>query len=348
MDYEKKYKEVLERARKTYQNLKEHSDWIASYHTIEEIFPELAESEDEKNIKGLINELKCSLRAANCQNEACNGGHEKRIALLEWAIAWLEKQGEQKEYTFKSLPRLLDMIEPTSKAKAYCQKLIDTLVKEGYSTDAKIVGEWLMEMNGEKVPMATMDSQKPVEMKTPEESLGINSEKYNKIVDECIFGEQQQPIEVEPFKIEHGKFYYCIKDYYSGVCKRCSKGDVVQALLGMSMMALNEKAFEYFLPVNSIEQKPVEWSEEDEQFLLVCKNALSKYQVSDKWDAGIISQWLENRLKSHYSQKQWKPSEKQLKALKWATCEFHPDCPDTMEQLKYLCTELKSLYYDGN
>jgi len=51
------------------------------------IFPELKESEDEKNIKDLIDELKLSLRAANCQNDACGGGHEKRIALLEWAIA---------------------------------------------------------------------------------------------------------------------------------------------------------------------------------------------------------------------------------------------------------------------
>ena len=34
--------------------------------------------------------------------------------------------------------------------------------------------------------------QKPViEMKTPEESLGIDSETYNKIVDECIYGEQK-------------------------------------------------------------------------------------------------------------------------------------------------------------
>ena len=56
------------------------------------IFPELKESEGEKNIKDLIDELKCSLRAANCQNDACGGGHEKRIALLEWSIAWIEKQ----------------------------------------------------------------------------------------------------------------------------------------------------------------------------------------------------------------------------------------------------------------
>ena len=69
------------------------------------------------------------------------------------------KQVKPKEYTFKSLPRLLDMIEPTNKAKEYCQKLIDTLAKEGYTTDAKIVGECLKKMNGEDIPMAIMDEK---------------------------------------------------------------------------------------------------------------------------------------------------------------------------------------------
>ena len=49
--------------------------------------------------------------------------------------------------------------------------------------------------------------------------------------------------------------------------------------------------------VQSLSQ-PKEWSEEDEQYLLVCKNALAKYQITNKWDAGIISRWLENKLKS--------------------------------------------------
>lgn len=38
------------------------------------------------------------------------------------------------------------------------------------------------------------------------------------------------------------------------------------------------------------------WSEEDEQYLLVCKNALAKYQTTDKWDANIIYNWLKNKL----------------------------------------------------
>ena len=50
--------------------------------------------------------------------------------------------------------------------------------------------------------------------------------------------------------------------------------------------------------LKEIEKKPSEWGEEDEQYLLVCKNALIKYQHSDQWDANIISRWLENRVKS--------------------------------------------------
>lgn len=50
--------------------------------------------------------------------------------------------------------------------------------------------------------------------------------------------------------------------------------------------------------LKNIEQKPAEWSEEDDQYLLVCKNALYKYQSTDKWDATIIYNWLCNRLRS--------------------------------------------------
>ena len=56
-----------------------------------------------------------------------------------------------------------------------------------------------------------------------------------------------------------------------------------------------------------VEQKSA-WSEEDEQYLLICKNALAKYQITDKWDASIISRWLETKLKSLRPQpkQEWK------------------------------------------
>lgn len=47
---------------------------------------------------------------------------------------------------------------------------------------------------------------------------------------------------------------------------------------------------------NRVLPHELEWSKDDEQYLLVCKNALAKYQVSDKWDANIIYNWLKNKL----------------------------------------------------
>ena len=147
--YEKKYKEALERAREEWTNNLDNA--YSNYRErLEIIFPELKESEDERIRKWIIDDIRY-----NMNNEPLNNSEYKKKA--EKAIAWLEKQAEQKEYTFKSLPRLLEMIEPTERAKAYCQKLIDALIKEGYATDAKIVGECLKQMNGEKVALATMD-----------------------------------------------------------------------------------------------------------------------------------------------------------------------------------------------
>lgn len=71
------------------------------------------------------------------------------------------------------------------------------------------------------------------------------------------------PNALEECKIEHGQYYYCIKDYYSGGCKRASKGEVVQALRGLDIMSLGVKANEYFLPVKRIVDTRSNWSNED-------------------------------------------------------------------------------------
>ena len=84
MDYEKKYKDALEKARK-----------LCAYPTIQpfvsdlkDLFPELAESEDEKIRKELIEYIK------NWKKAYCSDSVKQDI--LDNFIAWLEKQGEQK------------------------------------------------------------------------------------------------------------------------------------------------------------------------------------------------------------------------------------------------------------
>lgn len=83
MDYEKAYKEALERA-KEFQKSKEGLCVL----TAESIFPELAESEDEKIRKGLIDIFNTALGQDFLQRKA--GLNEKEV------IAYLEKQKEQK------------------------------------------------------------------------------------------------------------------------------------------------------------------------------------------------------------------------------------------------------------
>ena len=77
MDYEKKYKETLEKARQ----LCAYSSTKPFISDLQNLFPELAESEDER-IRNEIIEL-VNMFDGDPNNKA------------EW-IAWLEKQGEQK------------------------------------------------------------------------------------------------------------------------------------------------------------------------------------------------------------------------------------------------------------
>ena len=69
---------------------------------------------------------------------------------------------------------------------------IKKTITENYELDAKLTKAicWLEKQCEQKI-------------KTPEESLGIDSDTYNKIVDECIYGEQKPIDKVEPnFKKE--------------------------------------------------------------------------------------------------------------------------------------------------
>ena len=68
---------------------------------------------------------------------------------------------------------------------------IKKTITENYELDAKLTNAicWLEKQGEQKI-------------KTPEESLGIDYDTYNKIVDECIYGEQKHTDKVESnFKV---------------------------------------------------------------------------------------------------------------------------------------------------
>ena len=166
---------------------KRFTDWLEKQGTP----VKLSEEEQNRFAKGVLSSCALSfidyLDAHKYESKMCvsngecedieNAFHNAMWDRLHrYYCKYIEKQCEQKEYTFKSIPRLLDMIKPSDRAKAYCQKLMDSLQKEGYSTDAKIVGESLKIMNGEDVPIAIMDEkqseQKPTNKVEPKFKVG--------------------------------------------------------------------------------------------------------------------------------------------------------------------------------
>lgn len=92
MDYEKKYMEALERAKKL------HSEPTGGTERIvcEQIFPELAESEDERIRKEILDYL------------------VSRGFSNEW-IAWLEKQGEKALHDYREASGALNKLETKKK-----------------------------------------------------------------------------------------------------------------------------------------------------------------------------------------------------------------------------------------
>lgn len=83
------------------------------------------------------------------------------------------------------------------------------------------------------------------------------------------------------------------------------------------------------------EQKPVEWSEEDEEALDMCLDVVPK-----KWKtkSGILlTKWLKDKLRPS-----WKPSEEQMKALK-AVIDSPTQYQCIVNELKPLYNELKKL-----
>ena len=124
-NYKEKYETLIE-AIKVLRDTNPSDSGIQNW--VNDYVPELAESEDEKIRKTLIRFFKDQYPN---ETKMYDGS-----VTVGKAIAWLEKQETtQKPFTFKSLPRLLDMIKPSDRAVAYSNKLADSLEIDGYTAD---------------------------------------------------------------------------------------------------------------------------------------------------------------------------------------------------------------------
>ena len=162
---------------------------------------------------------------------------------------------------------------------------------------------------------------------------GISAESILKMAKEELIkrGVVQKPVEC--LKAERDGWYVCIKDFYAGGKKQCSIGDLVQAKGGMYMMgkedisewfrrAYYEEVRDAFGPntdTNIPEQKPAEWSEEDEKMIDTIVSTLGQY-IDYKAVSGTGSGYATPRYSKEIDwlkslRPSWKPSEVHLSAL---------------------------------
>lgn len=218
MDYEKAYKNALAHAREIHRNEgKKRRD-------MEWLFPELCESEDEKIRKSLIILLQHFCKGYRVP------GLDFPVSYKDM-LAWLKKQDEchishDDEIMIKQLTEYFitghglqntneTVVEWLNDVKEKLEKLGEVESdNDDIETEEKGIREAFNKIEDEKQGEQKLNpcdecinvkgcincengelretEQKPaVKMKTPEESLGINSDIYNEIVDKCIYGEQK-------------------------------------------------------------------------------------------------------------------------------------------------------------
>lgn len=196
---------------------------------------------------------------SNAERLYKNNGYS--VFRIEENQVWLEKQGEH------------DM----GISEATKQKLEDNLNKALEKETPESLNKFLEEQSEQKTT---------IEMKTPEESLDIDSDTYNKIVDECIYGEQK-PAEDSAKVSESSTEEKDMGEYKKGF--ECGKQRVLKYPEDFGLC------------------KKSAWSEEDEAKL---KSIL--FHIEDVENKDVID-WLKF-LKERCT---WKPSDEQMHYLSW-------------------------------
>ena len=295
MDYKEKYNKLVE-AIKVLQEINPSDEGIQNW--VNDNVPELKVSEDERIRKELIKETK---------------GSEVRLfetVTNDEFVAWLEKQGEQ--------PQGKSALDAANEVKVDNQNCVKPAKVEPKFKVGDIIRlkdgdglEWTVEevLNNGYYTIVCADrddfiqlddkwelvEQKPAfETKTPEESLGIDSETYNKIVDECILGEQKPTWSEEDDIMVHDIDY----------ALRCQITYPISKLQSMSNWILNIK--------DRVQPKQ-EWSEED-KYNLSDIEAMIHTMKGDGLNADRLIKWL----KSLRPQSHWKPSDEQIIAINTA------------------------------
>ena len=344
MDYEKKYKDALERA-KAYQGLRSE---------MEIIFPELKESEgkDEKIRKALIRAFK-SLNTIKVWN-----GIERTDI-----IDWLEKQGEHANFRNKiqigdkvtrnedgvlvNLSQLNRVAKKQGEQKhadnaepkfhkgdwvVYCNDDVDLITgieENGYCINNS---GYIPFVCASDVRLWAIEDAKDGDVLVSESTCGLGSW-Y------CIFKslDGDESMTVYCYLTRDGRFEtkkeLCFdKDPYN--TKPATKEQ--RDLLFQKMHEAGYKWDAEKKELKNVEQKPAAWSEEDEKQARQIERIVHDDGCTQKLQKQIAD-WLKS-LKDRYT---WKPSDEQIMALRFVLNHIPYD--SHKEEISGLLEQLKKL-----
>lgn len=282
----KRYDEALEIAKKNYitaQDLCEGSKiGVECFkNTLENIFPELKESEDER-----ILELIKKYVHYNISDMALNADHITREQLEDW----LEKQSK-KEYALKSFKdedvrKFMQRIEKEAKAYdfnlpnrsydiyAFAKDLLSWLEKQGKQFDDNIINS-----SDERIRKAILEG-----LIDCRDAPDLGWSNFGGIeIDDCIawLEKQCEDKEINNFDVLPG-LYKCVHRMFDGtpdskllfevgnIYKCLSKHDIAEfeVSYGHSVYLEDPVVCKHFIPFkNQSEQKPTDWSEEDKEHI---------------------------------------------------------------------------------
>jgi hypothetical protein len=323
----------------------------------------------------------------------------------EKAKAYDEAIKRAKEFVSKDNVEVTEYIFPElaeSEDERIRKEMIEILKKEAHDFPSSVIAE----KSNSWIAWLEKQGEQKLEMKTPEESLGIDSETYNKIVDECVYGEQKPKFRVgDTIKCKYDDRQFTIKsvdldkgtytytqegcgndiDYadeefelveqkpadkveprfkvgdkiYLKPEHRMPDDDTPIANTVFEIRAIDDKHYKFdgsyiFIEDQDkyelVEQKQ-EWSEEDESILqgiwdeiLANKHNAKEYEwkTYDKF-----LNWL-NFLKDRVgcevnctTTREWKPSDEQIMALRWVLNHIPYD--SHKEEISGLLEQLKKL-----
>jgi len=354
-DYKQKYDEAFGRAKALYA--KGAPD---SLH-LEEMFPELKESEDEMVRKKVIEVLKLNIDGAESQMRASRGINRTfEVYACNKVISLLEKQGEHTPADNKPKFKVGDWIVTPNNETKQIEKVT---FGNYYFTDKTLYNIIDTDNNGH---LWTIEDAKDGDVLCYRNDIFLVKSYvlFNRVVSHCTYSERFIPHDIYSFtRADFIKIYPATKEQrdflFSKIKNAGYEWDAEKKELKKVNTYCQEnckgfqetgrcfcdgecKAKKEHIKQNiqdndflRIEQKPAEWSEEDEKMLA---SFLHKVEVccllSNKETV-----WILKKLKSLKAQPHWKPSDEHMKVLKQWLNEHRYD-----GNLRYIYAVINSLY----